>query len=168
MTVDRRAGLRRPWHSGTGQLPYNPPVGSTDGIMPPSLIIDVIASLLLGSMVFFAAVVAPAAFRSLDDGNAGAFLRMLFPRYYLWGIVLSLACLGVSLVHSPKSAALMTLVLAGFAYARQLLVPAINDARNQWRETDDPGDKARFNALHRRSVIINVAQMAMLAVIIVA
>lgn len=119
-------------------------------------------------MVFFAAVVAPTVFRSLDGGNAGAFLRTLFPRYYLWGMVLSLANLLVCLLHSPKGAVLMALVLAGFAYARQMLIPAINDARDKWLETDSPGDKARFNALHRRSVIINVAQMAMLVVIIIA
>ncbi len=136
--------------------------------MAPSLIIDVLASLLLGSMVFFAAVVAPAAFRSLEGERAGAFLRALFPRYYLWGLILSLANLGVCLLHSPKGAVLMALVLAGFAYARQVLVPALNAARDRWRETDSPGDKAGFQALHRRSVIINVIQMAMLAVIIIA
>ncbi len=136
--------------------------------MAPSLIIDVIASLLLGSMVFFAAVVAPAVFRSLEGDSAGDFLRVLFPRYYLWGMVLSLANLGVCLLHSPKGAVLMALVLAGFAYARQVLVPALNAARDRWRETDNPGDKARFGTLHRRSVIINVTQMAMLVVIIIA
>ncbi len=136
--------------------------------MAPSLIIDILASLLLGSMVFFAAVVAPAVFRALEGDSAGAFLRVLFPRYYLWGMVLSLANLGVCLLHSPKGAALMALVLAGFVYARQVLVPALNAARDRWRESDSPGDKARFGALHRRSVIINVAQMAMLVVIIIA
>ncbi len=133
-----------------------------------SLIIDVIVTFLLGSMVFFAAVVTPTAFRALGPSDAGRYLRALFPPYYLWGIVLSVLALGVCIFHSPKGAALMTLVLAGFVYARQLLIPAINEARDRWHETDNPQDKARFRALHRRSVIINVAQMVMLVIIIIA
>lgn len=133
-----------------------------------SLIIDVFVSFLLGSMVFFAAIVAPTVFRSLPGEVASAFLRTIFPRYYLWGIMLSAVTLGVCAFHSPKGAVLMTLVLAGFLYSRQLLTPAINDARDRWSETESAHDKARFAALHRRSVIINAAQMVMLVIIIIA
>ena len=133
-----------------------------------SLIIDVIVSLLLGSMVFFAVVVAPSAFRALDAADAGKFLRMVFPRYYLWGIVLCVLALAVCLFHSPKGAVLMALVLAGFVYSRQVLVPAINNARDRWHESESAQDKAVFSALHRRSVIINAAQMVMLVIIIIA
>ena len=133
-----------------------------------SLIIDVFVSFLLGSMVFFAAIVAPTAFRSLSGDVASAFLRAVFPRYYLWGILLSAVTLAVCLFHSPKGAVLMTLVLTGFVYSRQWLTPAINDARDRWSETESAHDKARFSALHRRSVIINAAQMVMLVIIIIA
>ncbi len=133
-----------------------------------SLLIDVIVSLLLGSMLFFAAVVAPTVFRALDAADAGKFLRAIFPRYYLWGIVLSVIALLVCVFHSPKGAALMALVLAGFVYSRQLLMPAINSARDRWHESDNAQDKAEFSALHRRSVIINVAQMVMLVIIVIA
>ncbi len=37
----------------------------------------------LGSMVFFAAGIAPTVFQSLPEAEAGQFLRRLFPRYYL-------------------------------------------------------------------------------------
>ncbi|MDE0095092.1 MAG: hypothetical protein OXS40_01735 [Gammaproteobacteria bacterium] len=47
--------------------------------MAPSLIIDIVASLLLGSMVFFAAVVAPAVFSYQEGDTAGAFLPVLLP-----------------------------------------------------------------------------------------
>ena len=119
-------------------------------------------------MVFFAVVVAPAAFKSLEPDQAGLYLRSVFPRYYLWGIVVSVAALLVCLFHSPKGSVLMTLVTIGFIYSRQILVPKINDARDKWRETEYAGDKARFDSLHRRSVLINVAQMVMLFIIIIA
>ena len=133
-----------------------------------SLIIDVIVSLLLGSMLFFAAIVAPSAFRALDAADAGRFLRVIFPRYYLWGIVFSIVALAVCLFHSPKGAVLMAFVLAGFVYSRQVLMPAINAAKDRWHESESAQDKAHFSALHRRSVIINVAQMLSLIVIVIA
>ncbi len=133
-----------------------------------SLIIDVIVALLLGSMLFFAAIVAPSAFRALAPADAGKFLRAIFPGYYLWGIALSVLALAVCLWHSPKGAVLMAFVLAGFVYSRQLLMPAINTARDRWHESESARDKAVFSALHRRSVIINVAQMLMLVIIIIA
>ncbi len=135
--------------------------------MIASVIIDVIASTLLGSMVFFAAVVAPVVFRTLETDQADAFLQAFFPRAALWGIVISVVGLGYCLFHSPKSAALLALILVGFVYARQLLYPAIHEARSRWRESEHPGDKARFTALHRRSMIIYMAQMGMLLVIII-
>ena len=133
-----------------------------------SLIIDVIVSFLLGSMVFFAAVVAPTIFRTLEKEGASGLLRAIFPVYYLWGIILSAITLAVCLFHSPKGAVLMALILAGFIYSRQLLTPAINDARDRWNETESAHDKARFASLHRRSVIINAAQMVMLVILIIA
>jgi len=133
-----------------------------------SLIIDVIVSFLFGSMVFFAVVVAPTAFKCLEPEQAGLYLRTVFPRYFFWGIIVSIAALLVCLFHSPKGSVLMILVTIGFIYSRQILIPQINDARDKWNETENPGDKARFDSLHRRSVIINAAQMIMLLTIIIA
>lgn len=133
-----------------------------------ALIIDVLVSFLLGSMVFFAAVVTPVAFASLEKDQAGKYMRKLFPRYFLWGIIVSVLTLVVCLFHSPKGSVLMTFILLGFIYSRQLLLPKIHVAKENLVESDSPQDKARLDALHRRSVIINAAQMAMLVTIIVA
>jgi len=133
-----------------------------------ALIIDIIVSLLLGSMVFFAVVVAPTVFQSLTPDQASNFLRTIFPRYYLWGIVFSIAALGVCVFHSPKGSVLMTLILFGFVYSRQILMPKINESRDAYLSSESAEDKSRFDALHRRSVIINVAQMLMLVTIIIA
>ena len=37
----------------------------------------------VGAMVFFGAIVAPTAFGTLGEQQAGPFIRALFPRYYL-------------------------------------------------------------------------------------
>ena len=132
------------------------------------LIIDVLAALLLGSMVFFAAIVAPAVVKTLEPDQASKFRRVVFPRYYLWGIVLSTITLIACLLHSPKGSVLMAFVLAGFVYTRQVLTPKITAARDQWNESDNPADKALFKSLHRRSVQINAAQMILLVIVIIA
>ena len=46
--------------------------------------------MLLGAMLFFPSVVAPVVFTSLPEAQAGAFLRSMFPRYYVFMIALSL------------------------------------------------------------------------------
>lgn len=133
-----------------------------------ALIIDVLVSLLLGSMLFFTIIVTPVAFTSLESDSASKYMRMLFPRYFLWGIILSLAALGVCLFHLPKGAVLMVVVLVGFIYSKQWLVPKIHTAKDQFDETGSPQHKARIAALHKRSVIINVTQITMLVTIIIA
>lgn len=111
-----------------------------------------LAAALLGSMLFFAVVVAPTVFHALDAGVAGGFLRRLFPRYYAWGLGLSAVGTALAAAAGPWPLLLFALLLATFLYARQWLMPAINASR-------DAGQAARFRALHLRSVVLNGLQM---------
>ena len=133
-----------------------------------SLIIDVLVSFLLGSMVFFAGIVAPSIHRSLDKEQSGKLLRAVFPGYFMWGIILSAIILAVCVFHSPKGSVLIGFVLVGFIYSRFWLRPRVNVARDKWHESDSPQHKAHFYTLHRQSVIISVLQMLMLFTIIIA
>ena len=47
-------------------------------------------SLVVGFMIFFMAVVSPVIFKILDETNSGAFLRQLFPRMFLYGLIVML------------------------------------------------------------------------------
>ena len=47
-------------------------------------------SILLGSMLFFVIIVSPTVFTSLSSDQASKFLRIIFPRLFLFGLVLSL------------------------------------------------------------------------------
>jgi uncharacterized membrane protein len=117
--------------------------------------------LLLGSMLFFAAVVAPSVFKFVSAEQAGQFLRGIFPRYYLWGIVVSLIMVGLASMVSSLVLLSSIAVLALFFLARQVLMPAINDARDQMLSGDSEA-KTRFNRLHGVSVAINLLQMLIL------
>ena len=121
-------------------------------------IVLLMTGVLIGSMIFFAAVVAPTVFRILPAEPAGKFLRALFPRYYLWGIVISIlgsiAALWVGWLHFVMLASILIL----FLYARQILIPKINASRDAQLAGDETA-KIRFERLHRLSVIINGAQI---------
>ena len=117
---------------------------------------------LVGSMLFFAATVAPTVFGALSAEQGGAFLRRFFPRYYLWGIGLGILCTLASLLSDDIAiTAVCAAVTALFVYARQWLMPRINRARDRAREGDATADKA-FKRLHLQSVLINALQLLML------
>jgi hypothetical protein len=118
-------------------------------------------SLLLGSMLFFAAIVAPSIFRFVPEKEAGIFLRGLFPRYYLWGLVLSLVMTGLSLLLDIRFVLSSLTVMLLFLISRQLLMPAINQTRDQAKQGDPIASK-KFARLHLASVLINLLQMLLL------
>ena len=112
----------------------------------------------LGAMLFFAVGVAPTVFRALPIEQAGLFLRTLFPRYYLALIVGSGLAGGLWISSAPMAAAICLLIAGSTLWIRQRLVPRIN----QLRDAELAGDAAagaRFAALHRVSVIINMVQL---------
>ena len=123
-------------------------------------------SLLLGSMVFFAAVVAPSAFRFLTQDMSGQYLRGVFPRYYLWCAILGVLAAALAVPVSAAAGVVLAIVAAAFIAVRQLLLPRINAAREA-RLAGDAAGQARFASLHRISVIINLSQMLALASVII-
>ena len=63
------------------------------------LIVKFLIPFLIGSSIFFAAVVAPNSFKNLDEKNARKFIRSIFPKLYLWSAVLSfLIFCGISIL----------------------------------------------------------------------
>ncbi|MCS6855676.1 MAG: DUF4149 domain-containing protein [Elioraea sp.] len=124
-------------------------------------------ALLFGGMVFFAAVVAPQVFRALEPPAAGAFLRRLFPVYYVWGAGLAGAGAVAFLPILWEASLILAVVCAGFVFAREALMPRIN----AWRDRELAGDATAhrpFRRLHGLSVAINLAQMALVGVVLVA
>jgi len=59
----------------------------------------------LAVMVFFAGIVAPAAFASLDREAAGRFVSAVFPRYYLGGTVLGAVALAALVARAAMGRA---------------------------------------------------------------
>lgn len=126
-----------------------------------------IVAATLGSMVFFAAGIAPAVFQSLPETEAGQFLRRLFPRYYL-ALILGAGAAGLCFaMTSPLSAAICFIIAGSTGWVRQVLVPRIN----QLRDAELGGDAAaghQFARLHRWSVGINMIQLLALLILLIS
>ena len=122
---------------------------------------DVFCLLTLGGLLFFPAVVAPTVFKSLPEAAAGAFLRALFPRYYLFLIAGSAAA---ALAHgrsAPEPALLAGAVSLSTAAVLFLLVPKINALRDQQLAGDQAAGRA-FDRAHRLSVGVDFVQIGAL------
>jgi len=120
----------------------------------------------VGSILFFSFGVAPIIFRVLGAESGGKFVRALFPRYYLWGVICcavalpALICGALSFpeLRGPMigvQAALIVASLLIMLYCGNTLTPAINAARDE-----GPASAERFDRLHRRSVHLNVVVLA--------
>jgi hypothetical protein len=110
-------------------------------------------ALLFGGMTLYSFGFAPLVFSALKADVAGGLLRKAFPHYYLFVLVTALAGAGALAGLDPLAAALMAGTALVALLARQILMPAINTAR-------DSGAKSRFDRLHGLSVALNMVQLA--------
>jgi hypothetical protein len=114
----------------------------------------------LGSIVFFSLVVAPTVHAILERPDAARLMRAIFPRYYLFGVLCGGLAIASALVVANDLKLTVPLVIATVlsAYARQVLTPALDEAR---RSSDDE----RFGRLHVQSVRLNLVAMASLLLV---
>ena len=122
-----------------------------------------------GAMLFFGAVMAPLIFKHLPTDTSGPFIRQVFPVYYLvLSAICGLAAVSVLLTDSSGvvECVLLILVTLGFLYARQLLMPRINQLRDAATAGDETAQQP-FERSHRFSVWLNGVQMIVLLAVLV-
>ena len=121
-------------------------------------LLAIIHAAIAGFMLFFMAVVPQAAFKTLSAKAVGAFLRVLFPRLFLFGLVLSLtACIVALLADASWQLAVSIFIATGFAINVFVLTPKINFYRDR---DGDASTKRIFSLLHLFSVSIFLLQIA--------
>ena len=124
--------------------------------------ISYLNSILLGAMLFFVIIVSPTVFTALSSDQASKFLRLIFPRLFLFGLVLSLlSALGyiVSALYIEMFLALFASIL--FFLNRNILTPLINYHRDKEIEGDIKS-KNYFKLLHLLSVLFFVINLFIL------
>ena len=122
-------------------------------------------ALWVGVMLFFSGLLAPVAFQTFPTAQAGDLMNKLFAPYHIVGYV----CGGAALltawfaggVRGKVRNALLIALLGATFYAGLVLSPEARTLRAELRQTDaapeDAVTKARFDALHRRAVVLNGA-----------
>ena len=113
-----------------------------------------------GVIVFFSFVVAPITFITLDIENAGKFIRRLFPFYYGFNLFCLILSLLIALVDGSFAVRYHIVILCVilFLFTLFYLLPKINKYR-------DNSNESMFKITHRLSVVINYAQLILLAII---
>ena len=119
----------------------------------------ILNAMVLGFMLLFLTVIAPSVFAALDETNAGKLLRKLFPRMFIYGLVLTLLASVLAYQAGRGDLAMLTMVSAfGFGFIAFYLTPLINEKRNELLQEPD-ASSGSFDLLHRLSVSIFMVQM---------
>ena len=122
---------------------------------------------LIGYMLFFVIVVSPIVFKTLSQDEAARFLRAIFPRLFLVGLLTSLIMVMLSLAGGERDLILTsTVIAAGFAMNYFILTPEINKSRDAALAGDEEKEK-KFKMLHLLSVAIFVVQICVSIFVVV-
>ena len=129
-------------------------------------LIILITGMILGFMIFFPIVVAPSVFKNFNEKQSSVFLRSFFPKYYLFGIIITLIGIIISALEKDFIIILsLSFIFLGFVFSRQYLTPLINKAKDEIVKSNNLS-KVKFERLHRFSVIINILQIFICIIIL--
>ena len=108
----------------------------------------------IGFMLMFSVVVAPTVFKVLSQKAAASYLRVLFPRLFIFGFVTSSIATILSLLDSGLLVGGVSATIAlGFLFNALILTPKINQFRDRASAGEVAAEKA-FARLHLFSVTI--------------
>lgn len=126
--------------------------------LPINIIAELCLGLTLGGMIFFASIIAPTAFKVLSKKHASQFLENIFPRYYVYFIILTGLASAILSFTDKTAAMVMMIICGGFYLARQFLLPRINAAKKALDKGVD-GAVSKFSMYHRMAVGMNLLFM---------
>lgn len=130
-------------------------------------ILNFLISLLIGSMIFFTAVVSPSVFASLSSNASSKFLRLVFPRMFLFGIIITSLCFLLSiLLNNNLASILLAIITLSFFLNRNYLTPRINKYRDEELEGNQRA-VTLFKRMHLLSVLLFVLNFVLLISIMV-
>ena len=130
-------------------------------------ILNFLLTILIGSMIFFMAVVSPSVFVTLSTNASSKFLRTIFPRMFLFGFIIAILSLILSYISDDiLNSILLVIVAISFIINRNYLTPKINNFRDKELEG---GDKAssNFKYMHLLSVLLFILNFIILVSIVI-
>ena len=111
----------------------------------------VISGTICGIILLQTSVIAPSVFRYLDQSQTRVLLRAIFPKFFLFILILASLSLMVGILNNVKFdiqiiIALLTVALSILCY---IIIPSTNEAK-------DKNNQKKFKFLHNVSVISTV------------
>ena len=130
-------------------------------------LINFFIAILLGSMIFFMAVVSPSVFATLSSNASSKFLRTIFPRMFLFGFVISLIAFILTILSNDLFNSILLIIIGlSFLLNRNYLTPLINKFRDQELEGNSKAAK-NFKMMHLLSVLLFMINFFLLILVIV-
>ena len=124
-------------------------------------------TILIGSMVFFMAVVSPSVFATLSTNASSKFLRTIFPRMFLFGFIIAFLSLILSYISGNILNSILLIVVAvSFIINRSYLTPKINNFRDKELEGDQKAS-SNFKYMHLLSVLLFILNFIILVSIVI-
>ena len=125
-------------------------------------------SMLIGTMIFFVGVVSPSAISTLQGDYLASFLRAIFPKMFLMGLLLGI--IGTALIYFTKQpSVLLSSCLINLSFLINLLIitPKINSIRDDGYLDENIREK-RFKIYHGFSILLFVSNFALSGFIILS
>ena len=122
---------------------------------------------LIGSMIFFMAVVSPSVFATLSTNASSKLLRTIFPRMFLFGFIIAILSIVLCYISvNILNSILLIIVAMSFIINRNYLTPKINDFRDKELEGDKKASSS-FKYMHLLSVLLFVLNFIILIGIVI-
>ena len=129
--------------------------------------LNFLLAVLIGSMIFFMAVVSPSVFATLSTNASSKLLRTIFPRMFLFGLIITILSLVLCYISSNILNSILLIVVAvSFIINRNYLTPKINDFRDKELEGDKKASSS-FKYMHLLSVLLFVLNFIILIGIVI-
>ena len=129
--------------------------------------LNFLLAVLIGSMIFFMAVVSPSVFATLSSKASSKFLRTIFPRMFLFGFIIAILSLVLCYISSNiLNSILLIIVAMSFIINRNYLTPKINDFRDKELKGDKKASSS-FKYMHLLSVLLFVLNFIILIGIVI-
>ena len=129
--------------------------------------LNFLLSILIGSMIFFMAIVSPSVFATLSTNASSKFLRTIFPRMFLFGFIISILSLIFTFISGNVLNSILLIIIAiSFIINRNYLTPKINNLRDRELEGDEKASSS-FKKMHLGSVILFMLNFILLISIII-
>ena len=129
--------------------------------------LNFLLAVLIGSMIFFMAVVSPSVFATLSTNASSKLLRTIFPRMFLFGFIIAILSLVLCYISDNiLNSILLIIVAMSFIINRNYVTPKINDFRDKELEGDKKASSS-FKYMHLLSVLLFVLNFIILVSIVI-